>query len=169
MAKEEKKDSKAAPPAHPFESGGGGMNTGAAIIGFILCFIAGSGVMWGYDNYRMKQGGAISAEGTTAGGATWSDEESPIPVSSKDPMWGKREAPVTVVIFSDFQCPFCSRVEPALDQVKTTYGPDKVRLIWKNEPLSFHDKAKPAAEAAAGVFALKGLSLIHISEPTRPY
>ncbi|MBL9111216.1 MAG: thioredoxin domain-containing protein [Myxococcales bacterium] len=131
------------------------MNTGAAIIGFILCFMAGAGVMWGYDNYRLKQGGAITAD-NAQGGATWSDEESPVPVSSKDPMWGKREAPVTVVIFSDFQCPFCSRVEPTLDQVKTTYGPDKVRLIWKNEPLSFHEKAKPAAEAAMGVFALKG-------------
>ncbi len=156
MAKEQKHDAKAAPPqAHPFESGGGGMNTGAAIIGFILCFIAGAGVMWGYDNYRLKQGGAITAENATGGG-TWSDEESPVPISSKDPMWGKREAPVTVVIFSDFQCPFCSRVEPTLDQVKSTYGPDKVRLVWKNEPLSFHEKAKPAAEAAAGVFALKG-------------
>ncbi len=155
MAKEDKKDAKAAENRpHPFEAGGGGMNTGAAIIGFILCFIAGGGVMWGVDSYKMKQGGAITAEGTTAG--SWSDEESPVPVSSKDPMWGKREAPVTIVVFSDFQCPFCSRVEGSLDQVKTTYGPDKVRMIWKNEPLSFHDKAKPAAEAAQGVFALKG-------------
>ena len=157
MAKEEKRDSHAKGAAnapHPFEAGGGGMNTGAAIIGFVLCFIAGAGVMWGYDNYRLKQGGAITAD--RAGGATWSDEDSPVPISSKDPMWGKREAPVTVVVFSDFQCPYCSRVEATLDQVKTTYGPDKVRMVWKNEPLSFHDKAKPAAEAATGVFALKG-------------
>jgi protein-disulfide isomerase len=71
-------------------------------------------------------------------------------------MWGKRDAPVTIAIWSDFQCPFCSRVEPTLDQVKTTYGPDKVRLIWKNNPLPFHNNAKPAAEAAQGVFALAG-------------
>ena len=87
MAKEEKKDAKAAPQAHPFESGGGGMNTGAAIIGFILCFMAGAGVMWGYDNYRLKQGGAITAD-NAQGGATWSDEESPVPVSSRSsPSW----------------------------------------------------------------------------------
>ena len=71
-------------------------------------------------------------------------------------MWGKRDAPVTVVIFSDFQCPYCSRVEPTLDQVRTTYGPDKVRVVWRNNPLPFHQNAKPAAEAAAGVFALAG-------------
>jgi protein-disulfide isomerase len=61
-----------------------------------------------------------------------------------------------MVIFSDFQCPFCSRVEPTVQQVKDTYGPDKVRVVWKNEPLPFHPNAKPAAEAAQGVFALAG-------------
>jgi protein-disulfide isomerase len=134
---------------------GGGMSTGVAIIGFILCFLAGGAVMWGYDSSRMKNAG-ITADTGGAGGAAWADKDSPIPVTSEDPVWGKREAPVTVVIFSDFQCPFCSRVEPTLDQVKSTYGPDKVRLVWKNQPLPFHDKAKPAAEAAQTVFMLKG-------------
>ena len=88
--------------------------------------------------------------------AAWSDDDSPIPVSANDPMWGAREAPVTLVIFSDFQCPFCSRLVPTLDQVKSQYGPQKLRIIWKNQPLPFHDKAKPAAEAAHTVFLLKG-------------
>ena len=66
--------------------GGGGMNTGVAIVGFILCFIAGAGLMWGYDTHRLKKGD-ISADVASAG--TWSDEDSPVPVSSKDPMWGK--------------------------------------------------------------------------------
>ena len=138
----------------PFE--GGGMSTGVAIIGFVLCFLAGGAVMWGYDSHRIKGGITADASGASTPGAKWADSDSPIPVTSEDPMWGNRNAPVTVVIFSDFQCPFCSRVEPTLDQVKTTYGPDKVRLIWKNEPLPFHEKAKPAAEAAMTVFALKG-------------
>jgi protein-disulfide isomerase len=135
-------------------SEGGGMSTGVAIIGFILCFLAGGAVMWGYDSHRMKTAGGITAD--SSGGGTWSDADSPIPVTSQDPVWGKRDAPVTIVTFSDFQCPFCSRVEPTLDQVKTTYGPDKVRIVWKNQPLPFHDKAKPAAEAAQVVFMLKG-------------
>jgi len=131
-----------------------GINTGVAIIGFILCFLAGAMLMWGYDQKRIRNG-EIGAD-TVASGAEWNDNDSPIPVSSKDPMWGSRTAPVTIVHFSDFQCPFCSRVQATMDQVKTAYGPDKVRIIWKNEPLPMHPNAKPAAEAAEGVFALKG-------------
>jgi protein-disulfide isomerase len=131
-----------------------GINTGVAIIGFILCFLAGAMLMWGYDQKRIRNGD-IAAD-TASGGAAWADEDSPIPISSKDPMWGQRTAPVTIVQFSDFQCPFCSRVEGTMEQIRTTYGPDKVRVIWKNEPLPMHPNAKPAAEAAMGVFALKG-------------
>lgn len=151
MAKEHKASAHAADD-HRDRFEGQGMSTGVAIVGFLLCFLAGAGLMYGYDQYKLKKGD-ISADSSTA---SWSDDDSPVPVSSKDPVWGSRSAPVTVVIFSDFECPFCSRVEPTLDQVKTTYGPDKVRLVWKNEPLPFHASAKPAAEAAQGVFAMKG-------------
>lgn len=154
MAKDKEHKSHAAEVRPPPDAGG--MTTGVAIIGFILCFLAGGAVMWGYDSHRMKTAGITAEGGGGAGGPSWNDKDSPIPVSSEDPVWGNRNAPVTVVIFSDFQCPFCSRVEPTLDQVKSTYGPDKVRLVWKNQPLSFHDKAKPAAEAAQTVFMLKG-------------
>ena len=134
---------------------GGGVNTGVAIIGFFLCFLAGVAVMWGYDQHRSKNITADNADNGAVAGA-WDDGESPIAISSKDPMWGKRDAPVTIAIWSDFQCPYCSRVEPTLAQVKDTYGPDKVRLVWKNNPLPFHNNAKPAAEAAQGVFAMAG-------------
>jgi protein-disulfide isomerase len=56
-------------------------------------------------------------------------------------------AKVTVVEFSDFQCPFCSRVTPTLAQIDKTYGSD-VRVVFKHLPLAFHAKA-PAAPAAA--------------------
>jgi protein-disulfide isomerase len=141
-------------PASASEAGGG-VNTGVAVIGFLLCFVAGVALMWAYDQKRLHSG-EISADTSASATSAWDDGESPVPVSSKDPMWGKRDAPVTVVVFSDFQCPFCSRVEPTLDQVRTTYGPDKVRMIWKNNPLPFHPNAKPAAEAAQGVFASAG-------------
>jgi protein-disulfide isomerase len=145
------------PHAPAAEAGAASVNTGVAIVGFLLCFIAGIALMWGYDQHRLKSGD-IAADTETAGGsnAAWDDSESPVPISSKDPMWGKRDAPVTVVVYSDFQCPYCSRVEPTLDQVRTTYGPDKVRMVWKNNPLPFHQNAKPAAEAAQGVFTLAG-------------
>jgi hypothetical protein len=143
-------------PASPSAQGPGGVNTGVAVIGFFLCFLAGVALMWGYYQHRIRTGDiTVDLSGESAGGA-WDDSDSPIPVSSKDPMWGKRDAPVTIVMWSDFQCPYCSRVEPTLQHVKDAYGPDKVRIIWKNYPLPFHQNAKPAAEAAVGVFEMAG-------------
>ena len=63
------------------------------------------------------------------------------------PSRGPKNAPITVVLFSDFQCPFCGRVEPSLVELEKAY-PGKVRIVWKNYPLPFHNNAKPAAEAA---------------------
>lgn len=85
-----------------------------------------------------------------------SDADAPIPVGVGDPSWGSSVAPVTLVVFSDFECPFCARAETSLAEVREVYGPDKVRIVWKHDPLPFHPRAQPAAEAAAGVFALGG-------------
>ena len=63
---------------------------------------------------------------------------------------------MTIVEFADFECPFCSRVEDTLGDVRKMFGPEKVRIVWKNYPLPFHKNAKLAAEAGAGVFALAG-------------
>jgi protein-disulfide isomerase len=71
------------------------------------------------------------------------------------PWKGKADALVTIVQFSDFQCPFCTRVEPTIDEVLKTYG-DKVRLVWRNNPLPFHPRAEPAAELAMEARAQKG-------------
>ncbi len=70
-----------------------------------------------------------------------------LPIRADDPVRGSASAPVTIVLFSDFQCPFCARVEPTLQRVEQEYG-GKVRLVWKNQPLPFHPNALPAAEAA---------------------
>ncbi|HEX2871945.1 MAG TPA: thioredoxin domain-containing protein [Polyangiaceae bacterium] len=79
-----------------------------------------------------------------------------VPVTSADPQWGSVDAPVTIVEISDFQCPFCARVQPTLEQLKAKYGPTKLRLVYKHNPLPFHKDARPAAEAAAAVFMLRG-------------
>ena len=70
-----------------------------------------------------------------------------IDVRADDPVRGNPRAPVTIVLFSDFQCPYCARVEPILKDVEQAYG-DKVKVVWKHQPLSFHQQALPAAEAA---------------------
>jgi len=67
------------------------------------------------------------------------------------PWTGAKKPKVTIVEWSDFQCPFCARVEPTLQQILATYK-DDVRLVWRNEPLSFHPNAMPAAKAAMAAF-----------------
>jgi protein-disulfide isomerase len=63
------------------------------------------------------------------------------------PAKGPASAPVTIVEFSDFQCPFCSRITPTLQAVVSKYG-DKVRLVFRQFPLPMHPNAAKAAEAA---------------------
>ena len=71
-----------------------------------------------------------------------------VPVNEAvDHIKGPKYAPITIVAFSDFQCPFCSRVNPSLKQVMDTYK-GKVRVIFRNFPLQFHKDAMPMAEGA---------------------
>lgn len=60
---------------------------------------------------------------------------------------GPANAALTLVEFSDFQCPYCARLTPILDSVVKAF-PQDVRLVYKNFPLSFHAQARPAAAAA---------------------
>lgn len=65
-----------------------------------------------------------------------------------EPTLGPATAPVTIVEFSDFQCPFCQRVQPTLKALLKDY-PDKVRLVYRDFPIpQLHREAKKAAEAA---------------------
>ncbi|MBP7798903.1 MAG: thioredoxin domain-containing protein [Thermoanaerobaculaceae bacterium] len=70
-----------------------------------------------------------------------------IGTDDRDPSRGPAEAPVTVVEFSDYQCPFCGRVQSSLHQLKQTYG-SKLRFVFKQLPLEMHQHARFAAEAA---------------------
>src|SRR5215207_1570282 len=75
--------------------------------------------------------------------------ESPVfSISTVDqPSLGKVDAPITLVVFTDYQCPSCAAIHPALERLVQEYG-DKVRLVARDFPLSQHVEAFKAAEAA---------------------
>ncbi len=64
-----------------------------------------------------------------------------------DPSRGEASAPVTVVEFTDFQCPACAAMHPVLEEVLKSYG-NKVRFVVRDFPLNRHENARKAAEAA---------------------
>jgi protein-disulfide isomerase len=87
---------------------------------------------------------------TKAGGAVKVMLDPPrytVPTVASDPVRGNAAAKVTIIEFSDYQCPFCARVNPTLDMVRTFYG-DKVKIVFKDYPLPNHAEAPKAAEAA---------------------
>ncbi len=63
------------------------------------------------------------------------------------PLRGNPEAPITIVEFSDFQCPYCSRASKTVEQVLAKY-PEDVKLAYAHFPLNFHPWARPAAIAS---------------------
>src|SRR5438874_6846028 len=71
-----------------------------------------------------------------------------IEVEAKGPSRGPAKAPVTIVEFSDFQCPFCGREVPVIERIMKEYD-GKVRLVFRHYPLDFHQFAAKAAEAGA--------------------
>ncbi len=68
-------------------------------------------------------------------------------VRKHTPILGPDKAPVTIIEFSEFECPFCRRAQPTLQKLRQRYG-DRIRFAFKHLPLDFHAKAKPASYAA---------------------
>ena len=68
------------------------------------------------------------------------DEDSPVFGNTKDPK-------LTIVEFTEFQCPYCSRIAPTMKELNEKY-PDKIKFVYKHFPLSFHANAQAAAAAS---------------------
>lgn len=77
-----------------------------------------------------------------------------VPVDGS-PAEGPSDAPVTVVLFTDFECPYCKRAEATLAELRRLY-PREVRWVFKHKPLPFHPRARPAAWLTAAIAARKG-------------
>lgn len=70
-----------------------------------------------------------------------------VAIAAVDPARGFASAPIQLVEFSDFECPYCKQLEPVLTRIREKYG-DRLRLVWKDFPLPIHSQARGAAEAA---------------------
>ena len=80
-------------------------------------------------------------------------------VSSDRAVLGSLSAPIVIVAYSDFQCPYCSRGASTIEEVRKKYG-KKVAFVFKHLPLPFHPMAQPAAEY---------FEAIAIQEPAKAY
>jgi predicted DsbA family dithiol-disulfide isomerase len=101
------------------------------------------------DRQRLER--ALSERLRTGADIRWLISEPALPVQAisidDDPSRGVANAPVTIVEFTDFQCPSCAAMQPILDEVLKSYG-SKVRLVVRDFPLAMHANARKAAEAA---------------------
>jgi len=140
------------------------MSKGSALVAILFAFFGG--VVLGNVTAGPRAASdevAAAAEGTEAGDDDVKAVDDPggpdrfkVPVTADQPSkGGGADALVTIVQWSDFQCPFCTRVEPTIDTILKDYG-DKVRVVWRNNPLPFHKDAMPAAEAALEAYAQGG-------------
>jgi protein-disulfide isomerase len=111
--------------------------------GFVLI---GATVVGGFLAGRALRDGGDDDTAGTPGLAIPGGERKKIPLSGE--VKGANDALVTIIEFSDFQCPFCRQVQPALAELQARYG-DKIRWSFKDLPLSsIHPQAQGAAEAA---------------------
>jgi protein-disulfide isomerase len=98
------------------------------------------------EQKRREALGGVLEELRKAAGAQILLEAPKVDVAATGPSKGPSDARVTIVEFSDFQCPYCARGKRVIDRVLAEYGKD-VRVVFRDFPLAFHDKAQKAAEA----------------------
>ena len=77
------------------------------------------------------------------------------PVTEEDHIRGNADAEIVLVEYTDFECPFCAQFHPTTQQVLDDYG-DKIALVYRNYPLSFHPNAQKAGEAGECIAKLAG-------------
>ncbi len=70
-----------------------------------------------------------------------------VPIEDNDPTLGNADAPVTIVQYAEYQCPYCGTAAETVRDLRERY-PDEVRVVYKDFPLNFHKRAVPAAVAA---------------------
>jgi protein-disulfide isomerase len=127
-----------------------GMST-LALVGFFALAFSGQGVKLGSNNTNTNANSNVNAVANVntadTGGGTVPTANVPS-VTADDHVKGSANAKVTLIEYSDFQCPYCLNHKSTIDQILKDYG-DKVRLVFRQFPLtSIHPEAEKAAEAS---------------------
>lgn len=137
---------------------------------FVILFIVGLAFLGGFlagslwtENQLLRKGGLGVAAPTAPTAPTADAPTGPTPeqlkkapkVGTGDHIRGNKNAKVTLIEYSDFECPFCARFHPTMLQVMKDYG-DDVKWVYRHYPLSFHPNAQKAAEASECVVKQKG-------------
>lgn len=122
---------------------------GVAALGFILTVAKGGSLDGLFSGSARISGDALAAPSAPLDpGATGDPVGTVAPVSDQDHIRGDKNAKVTLLEYSDYQCPFCQRFHPTMKQALEEYK-GKVRWVYRHFPLSsIHPYAKKAAEAA---------------------
>jgi protein-disulfide isomerase len=137
-------------------SSAGGLLAAALILGAAIlggAYLLATSIDRGSDqlaslNESLKTAAAAPKAAARPSGPKRPDPEKVYDIEVGDaPIRGSKSAKVTIVEWADFQCPFCVRVNPTLEQIMKEYG-DKVRIAFKHLPLSMHAKARAAHTAS---------------------
>jgi len=137
-------------------SSAGGLVAAALILGAAIlgsAYLLATSIDRGSDqlaslNESVKTAAAAPKAAARPSGPKRPDPEKVYDIEVGDaPIRGSKSAKVTIVEWADFQCPFCVRVNPTLEQIAKEYG-DKVRFAFKHLPLSMHAKARAAHTAS---------------------
>jgi protein-disulfide isomerase len=128
-------------------------------VAFIAGFVGGS--LW-TENQLLKSGLGAGTGQPVAGAPAAADPKAATEalaktpaVTDKDHIRGNKDAEITLIEYSDYECPFCNKFHPTMVKIMEEYG-DKVAWVYRHYPLSFHPQAQISAEAAECVNKLGG-------------
>jgi len=123
-----------------------------SVVIILAALIIGGAMVLSNDKEKNSTG---SASATQDGASLGQAEEQSLVVGANPHYYGDAKAPVTIAVFSDFQCPYCRLAAPELKSI-VDKNPGKVNLVFRHYPIPNHQYAQKAGEAAEAAAAQGG-------------